>query len=415
MWPTTVSLGRGQLESFERIPALFSQAQSSVCSHLADARRLHGGRNAVDNRESRTSAPGRGRSRRIRACGRFETVPVVRDPDVASRVNGNVGDHLDATALENVDDVASLGAGGMPFGVVPGQQRRGTSPHVADPDVIIAVHVQPPRDAFRRASEALRRGLSAIGTDHIDRTCDSRRWSHDVLNHSLRDELELLHDGYAIGKLRDRLFQIHVACHPDIAFGVQRQGANTDSRAEALHLGGIVGWEPYYLVGRGVGDPYAILIVNDDVKGRLQPRDLDDAAVLDASARKQQQLVVRAVGNPNIPVRSDPDSHQAEELILEWKIAFRGDRMAVEIHDEDLSVEAADPDAVVRHGSTPADAVAAHAGQSGNRRRERGSVGAELAHTTTDALVNPRLRAGHPVHATPEIAVRVEHETANRV
>ena len=34
----------------------------------------------------------------------------------------------------------------MPLGVVPGQQRDGTAPHIADPDVIIAVNVQAPRD-----------------------------------------------------------------------------------------------------------------------------------------------------------------------------------------------------------------------------------------------------------------------------
>ena len=61
----------------------------------------------------------------------------------------DVGDHLDAAALENVDDIAGLRAGGMPLRVVPGQQRHGTAPHIADPDVIIAVHIHAPRDVYR--------------------------------------------------------------------------------------------------------------------------------------------------------------------------------------------------------------------------------------------------------------------------
>jgi hypothetical protein len=36
---------------------------------------------------------------------RFQAVPVVRGPDVSGRVNGHVGDHLDAAALEDVDDM----------------------------------------------------------------------------------------------------------------------------------------------------------------------------------------------------------------------------------------------------------------------------------------------------------------------
>ena len=42
-------------------------------------------------------------------------------------------------------------------------------------------------------------------------------------------------------------------------------------------LDGIVGGKPDDRVRRGVGDPDSILVVDDDVEGRLQPRDLDDA------------------------------------------------------------------------------------------------------------------------------------------
>ena len=69
-----------------------------------------------------------------------------------------------------------------------------------------------------------------------------------------------------------------------------------------------------------------------------------------------------------------------------------------------------DPDPVFRHGGAPADAVNAHAGEAGDRRGERGSVGGELDHAATDALVDAGLRAGHPVLPAPEVALRIEHE-----
>jgi len=47
------------------------------------------------------------------AVAASRTVPIVRAPDVA----GHVGNHLDAAALEDVDDIAGLGAGGMPLGL----------------------------------------------------------------------------------------------------------------------------------------------------------------------------------------------------------------------------------------------------------------------------------------------------------
>jgi hypothetical protein len=41
-------------------------------------------------------------------------IPVVRGPDVAGRVDRHVGEHLDTAALENVDDIAGLGARRVP-------------------------------------------------------------------------------------------------------------------------------------------------------------------------------------------------------------------------------------------------------------------------------------------------------------
>ena len=113
-------------------------------------------------------------------------------------------------------------------------------------------------------------------------------------------------------------------------------------------------------------------------KGRLQSRDLDDLAVLDPSAGEVQQLIVRAVGDPDVAVRRDTDAHQAEKFLFEREVALAGDRLAVEIHHEDLAVEAGGPDLVAGDRGSPADAVDAHAGKAGDRRRERRSVGGNL-------------------------------------
>ena len=127
----------------------------------------------VDNREARTSAPGRGRRRTIRASGRFETVPVVRDPDVAGRVNGNVGDHLDAAALENVDHVAGLGAGGCPLVLSPASSAA-ERPHMLPTQTSSLPSTFKPHGMLSAGPvKPLRRGLGAIGTDHVDRTGDA--------------------------------------------------------------------------------------------------------------------------------------------------------------------------------------------------------------------------------------------------
>src|SRR5262249_15636922 len=122
--------------------------------------------------------------------------------------------------------------------------------------------------------------------------------------------------------------------------------------------------------------------------------------------------VVRAIGNPDIAVWGDKNAHQSEEFLLEGKIVFGGDRLTVEIHYKDFPVKAGDPNPVSRHGRSPADAVDAHAGETGDRRGERGPVGGELNHTATGALIDAGLRAGQPVLTAPEIAVRIKHETS---
>src|SRR5271166_6698028 len=90
------------------------------------------------------------------------------------------------------------------------------------------------------------------------------------------------------------------------------KGADTDPDMKGLRLGRILLGKPYDRVRRGVGDRDTILGVDDDVEGRQQARRLYDLALFDLSAREIKQLIVRAIGNPNVAVRGDADAHQAD-------------------------------------------------------------------------------------------------------
>src|SRR5271165_3350013 len=209
------------------------RAQSAEFLRLADlahARWLHGSRRSIDDSEARASAPGRGGTRRIAFRRGQWIIPVVRGPDVAGRVDRHVGEHLDAAALENVDNIAGLGASRVPLRVYAGQQNDATTARrkVADPYVVIAVNVQAPRYIDRAAAGvALRRGLGAVGTDHIDHAGGFR-----VLQHGSAEDLELLHDGRTVGNLRYWEVQGHVARHPNIVLRVERKGADADPGSE---------------------------------------------------------------------------------------------------------------------------------------------------------------------------------------
>jgi hypothetical protein len=112
---------------------IFFNSTRSVPLDFAHARRLHRGSHSIDDGKARTSAPGRGWTGRVGGGGRIEFIPIVCDPDVAGRVNGHVGHHLDAAALENVDDIAGLRARRMSGGVVSGQQHGGTRKYTSKP------------------------------------------------------------------------------------------------------------------------------------------------------------------------------------------------------------------------------------------------------------------------------------------
>ena len=136
----------------------------------------------------------------------------------------------------------------------------------------------------------------------------------DVVQHGLGDELELLHDGRAVGDLRRREFQIHeLLATQTLPFESSARARTPIPARKVSTLDGSSAGKPHDGVRRRVADPDAILSVDDDVEGRLQPRDLDDAALLHSSAGEVQQLVVRAIGNPDVTVRGDTDAHQAEE------------------------------------------------------------------------------------------------------
>ena len=147
-------------------------------------------------------------------------------------------------------------------------------------------------------------------------------------------------------------------------------------------------------------------------KGDFESRDLDDLAVLDAPAGEEQQLIVRTVGDPDVAILGDADPHQAVEFLLEGEVRLGRDRLAVEIHDQDLAVEAGGPNPVAGHRGPPADPVDSHAGKAGDRRRERRSVRGHLEDAAAEAFDHAGLRTGHPVLPAPQVAVRVEHEAA---
>src|SRR5262249_51665804 len=191
-------------------------------------------------------------------------------------------------------------------------------------------------------------------------------------------QLKLLHDGSAVRDLRHGKVQRRIARHPNIFLGVEREGANTDPGLKGFHLGGIIGGKTHSLVRLGVAYPDSILGVDDDIEGRLEPFDFDDTTILDASTGEMEQQISRTLGNPDVAAVRDPNAHQTKEFLLEREVAVLGDRTAVEIHDEDLAVEARGPDVVARHRGAPADSVQAHAGEASDRRGKRGPAWREL-------------------------------------
>jgi hypothetical protein len=55
-----------------------------------------------------------------------------------------------------------------------------------------------------------------------------------------------------------------------------------------------------------ISDPDTILTIDYDIEGRFQPRDFDDASVLDPSTGKEQQLVVRTSAIQTSPLVDTP-------------------------------------------------------------------------------------------------------------
>src|SRR5262249_48760147 len=138
--------------------------------YLAHERRFHWGSDAIDHGDARASAPGRGRAGRIVGHHPLLVVPVVRGPDVACGVNRHLGDHLDAAALKLVDDIPSLGAGGVTFRIVTCHQYYSTTIEVTEPYVVIAINRKTPRYVDRQTAKSLRRRLGAVGAGHLNDT-----------------------------------------------------------------------------------------------------------------------------------------------------------------------------------------------------------------------------------------------------
>ena len=127
---------------------------------------------------------------------------------------------------------------GCPFGSVAGHQHHATIARreVADPDIIIAVDVQAPRDVDRPVAGVAHAASSWVPSGRIMlmTPVDFGYFKHglaQILNCSMMDAPS---GTWASGSPGT------IARHPDILLGVQRQGADADAAAEGLHLRRIV-------------------------------------------------------------------------------------------------------------------------------------------------------------------------------
>src|SRR5262245_28219283 len=125
-----------------------------------------------------------------------------------------------------------------------------------------------------------------------------------------------------------------------------------------------------------------------------------------------QHLVFRRVCNPNVTIGGNTHALQSADLSGEGEVGFAPDRATVEIHHAKRAVETGDPDVIEGHAGSPADAIDTHAGKPRNRGRQRLPAGRELDRAAADVVKDSSLRARHPVHATPQVAVRIETELA---
>src|SRR5208337_1475946 len=87
---------------------------------------------------------------------------------------------------------------------------------VRHPDLILAVDRHAPGYVDHLAAvEAHRRGLSAVGANHVDHARDIPGF--EGLHQMLAGDLKLFHHRHAVGNDRRGKVQGHVARHPEIA------------------------------------------------------------------------------------------------------------------------------------------------------------------------------------------------------
>ena len=99
---------------------------------------------SIDDGDARPSRPKSrwGRAGSL-AISRFDGIPVIRGPDVASGVNHHVGQHLDAAALKHVDNIAGFRACGITPRIVRRPLARHYEPRSRDPDIILPSTYKP--------------------------------------------------------------------------------------------------------------------------------------------------------------------------------------------------------------------------------------------------------------------------------
>ena len=200
-------------------------------------------------------------------------LPVVHRPDVARRIDGDIGLHLQAAAhvpAGRRDLVTRLHARRTVFGLHAAQLHDRAVGHgeVGDPDIVVAIHGHGPRTG-KAAADKWRPGILApVRTEQRDAasigaTC---LLGHGADQHFI--EIAAALQGF------DHVFQNSAASggvaktvrHPDIALAVDAEAAAAEACLKGLDFGGIRGGEAGDRVCEGAGYPDAVLLVDAEVE-----------------------------------------------------------------------------------------------------------------------------------------------------
>ena len=191
-----------------------SVLRTSVRPHLTQERGFHGGRDSINDGQARAST-----QVEVREIGSLATTGSMAFQLFAAQTlpAGSTATSVIIWKLPLWNWwMTSPGfvPVGRPLRLRPGHQHHTATVEVADPDVVITVDRHAPRHVDHiAAGEALRRGLGAVGADHVDHTSGHLGILHENLQHVRGGDLELFHDGHAVGDDRWQKVEGHVT-HP---------------------------------------------------------------------------------------------------------------------------------------------------------------------------------------------------------